>query len=254
MYLNPNPIMFSFGSIEVRWYGFLAALGLLIAYYLIPYLYKKKYSDGKEELYQNAIFIAAIFGIIGARILHVILKWSYYKNNFIEVFYVWNGGLAFHGGLILGLISLYYYSKIVKINYLRILDLFSITLPIILALGRIGNIMNSEILGRKCNCFFNFTFSDNIPRHPVQLYAIIKNLIVFYASYKIYFNKNLKEGSTALTFLFLYSLLRFIVEFFRQEPLIFYIFDLEQILTFPIILISGYYWFKIVLLNIVKKN
>ncbi len=254
MYLNPNPIFYSNSFIEIRWYGLLAATGLIISYYLVPYLYKKKYSDNKEELYQNAIFVAAIFGIIGARILHVILEWNYYKNNLIEVFYIWNGGLAFHGGLILAVIALYYYTRIVKISFLRLLDVFSIVLPIVLALGRIGNIMNSEILGRPCNCFFNFTFQDNIPRHPVQVYSIIQNIITFYFTIKIYFNKKLEEGGTALTVLLLYSVLRFIIEFFRLENTIFYIFDLEQILTFPIIVILIYYWYKKVYKDIIVKG
>ncbi len=250
MYLNPNPILYSNSLIEIKWYGLLAAAGFIITYILIPIVYKKKYSDKKEEIYQNALFIGVISTIIGARILHVILKWNYYKQNIIETLYIWNGGLAFHGGLILTLIALYYYTKIVKINYLRLLDVYSITTPIVLALGRIGNIMNSEILGRPCNCIFNFTFKDNIPRHPVQLYSFIKDTILFYIAYKLFFNKKLKEGSTFLTTILLYSILRFIVEFFRAEPIIFYIFDLEQILTFPIIIILSYYWYKIVYKNL----
>jgi phosphatidylglycerol---prolipoprotein diacylglyceryl transferase len=199
--LDPNPIAFQFFQFEVRWYGLFAAIMALSAYYLAPYLAKKKFNDDNAYIYQNAVLIAAISGIIGSRIVHVILAWNQYSDNIWNAFAIWNGGLAFHGGLLFGVIALIIYAKKMKMPFLQITDVLVIPLALTLALGRIGNIMNSEILGRECNnCLFSFTFPDGIERYPVQAYSSIKNLIVASISYVLLI-KTKTLGLSSVSFL-----------------------------------------------------
>lgn len=245
VYLNPNPIALSIGVFNVRWYGLIAALGLLIGYFLAPYLARRLYNDNDSEVYQNAIIISAVFGVIGARILYVILTWSYFRENPAYIVRIWDGGLSFHGGLILALAALYVYSRIVKKNLLRISDAVAAPLALALGFGRIGNIMNSELLGRVCySCGFNFTFADGIPRYPFQLYSWFHHMIL--AALIIYLMARYKKaGVGTLAFLTFYSLFRFIVEFFRLEPIVFFHLDLAQIVSIPVIIIAGYFLYKL---------
>ena len=245
VYLNPNPIAFSIGAVSVRWYGLIAALGLLLGYFLAPYIAKCVFKDNDAEIYQNAIIISAVFGIIGARILYVMLTWSYFRENPTYIIRIWDGGLSFHGGLILGLIALYAYSRIAKKNFFRITDAVAAPVAFALGFGRIGNIMNSEILGRACyHCWFNFTFADGIPRYPIQLYSFFHHMIL--AALIVYLMLRFrKTGVGTLAFLTFYSLFRFIVEFFRLEPVVVGGLDLAQLVSIPIILIAGYFLYKI---------
>lgn len=245
--LNPNPVAFSIGSIQVRWYGLIAAIGLLLGYFIAPYIARKVFKDRDADVYQNAIIISAIFGVIGARILYVILTWSYFRENLADIVKIWDGGLSFHGGLILALLALFAYSRIAKKPFVRITDSVAVPVALALGFGRIGNIMNSEILGRVCrSCAFNFTFADGVPRYPVQLYSFLHHMIL--ASLLLYLMFRYRRlGMGTLGFLTFYSLFRFIVEFFRLEPVVFMGLDLAQLVSIPVIIIAGYFLFRLIL-------
>lgn len=104
-----NPVMFSLFGIEIHWYSILILIGIVIGLILLEKEAKKfKYP---KELIFNICFWAIIFGIIGARIYYVIFNFSYYQNNLLEIFAIWNGGLAIHGGIIAGVITVIFFAK-----------------------------------------------------------------------------------------------------------------------------------------------
>ncbi len=214
---NFNPEIFSLFGLSVRYYGLIYAIGFLITFFYLNYLRKKnKLELSKEQIY-DLIFYAIIGVVLGARIFEV-LFWnpSYYFNNLLEIFAVWNGGMSFHGGLIGGLVAGYIFSKKNKISLLKIAD--AVTIPVIfgLALGRIGNFLNSELYGTITNVSWCVNFQDvQGCRHPYQLYESLKNFIVFFIL--SFDKKDHKQGYSFLLGVSLLNIGRFILDFWKDD-------------------------------------
>ena len=114
-----NRIAFSIFNINIYWYSLCILFGIFVAYFIINKESKKH--NLNSEFVVNLIFYGIVFGILGARIYYVIFNYSYYLSNPMEIFEIWNGGLAIHGGLIAGVLFVYFYTKKIgnrKKNYL----------------------------------------------------------------------------------------------------------------------------------------
>lgn len=141
-----NPVAFTVGGFEVRWYSLFILLGIIISWILISKEAKKFKIE--NDFITNMLFWVIIFGIIGARIYYCIFEdFSYYSKNIIEVFKVWKGGLAIHGGILVGGITLISYCKKYKVSVYRMLDICAPYLLFAQAIGRWGNFFNGEIYG-----------------------------------------------------------------------------------------------------------
>ena len=113
-----DPIMFSIFGIDIYWYSVFILIGIIIGIILLEKEAKKfKYPP---DLIFNICFWAIIIGIIGARLYYCLFNFSYYKNNLLEIFAIWNGGLAIHGGLIAGLLTVIFLAKKHHLNFLLI--------------------------------------------------------------------------------------------------------------------------------------
>ena len=257
VFLDPSPIAFEIGPLALRWYGIFAAIIFAGTYLAVPYLARRRFGDEDAAFWQNAVVVALVSGIIGSRILHVILGWEYYALNALDAFKVWQGGLTTHGAIIGGLIGLYVYARIHKRHLLDLTDTIAVPFAFGLALGRVGNIMNQEILGRPCpgpwpGCGLSFEFGNDptgepVARHPVQLYAIGKNLINGLVVTALYFSTKTRGIATA-AWIVLYGGLRFVVEFYRTEPYVLGSLDLVQVLTAPIV-IAAMVWLAVLLVK-----
>jgi len=244
MYIhNLDPILVSIGPFEIRWYGLFFVLGFILAYFILQKITKWKKID-----IENMMLYAGIGGIVGARLFYVfVYNLPYYAGNPLSIFAVWQGGLSFHGSLIGALIGLYLFSKKYKFNFLEILDMMSIPFALGLALGRLGNFINGELAGRLTDVSWCVDFGDGC-RHPSQIYASIKDFIIFGALWFLK-DKKLKKGMLAASFILLYSAFRFLVGFYRApDPQIGFIgiLTLGQILNI-IMFVGGlifYYWLK----------
>ena len=140
-----NPVIFTIFNIEIRWYSILILIGIIIGVLLIE-KETKKTDISKEDIF-NICFYAIIFGILGARLYYVLFNISYYKYNILEIFAIWNGGLAIHGGLIAGALTIYLYGRKKNLNSLRLLDIVAPSVILAQAIGRWGNFFNSEAHG-----------------------------------------------------------------------------------------------------------
>ena len=129
-----NPEIFSIGNFSVRWYSVLILTGIIIAI-LLAEREAKKFKFEKDFIFDLAFWVV-IFGICGARLYYVIFNFDLYKNDLLGIFKVWNGGLAIHGGIIVGLITLLIYCKIKKVKPLRVTDIAVPSLIIAQAIGR----------------------------------------------------------------------------------------------------------------------
>ena len=139
-----NPII-DLGIISIHWYSILLFIAILIGSNLA--IKEAKKHGFEEDFMVNLLFLGVIIGILGARIYYVIFNFNYYKDNLIEIFKVWNGGLAIHGGIIAGFITIATICYKKKVNLLKILDYLVVGLVIAQAIGRWGNFFNGEAHG-----------------------------------------------------------------------------------------------------------
>ena len=214
---NLNPVLLSVGPFEIRYYGLFYVLGFVMAYFIINHLAKKReLSLSKDDVADYLLYI--IIGVIlGARIFHIVVyNLPYYMANPFEIIAIWHGGLAFHGGLIGAVIGAWLFCKRKKIDFYEMADITVIPLALGLALGRIGNFINGELIGRITDVPWSVKFLNAEGfRHPSQIYESFKNLLIFSTLWTIK-DKKLPKGFLFWTFVIMYSVLRFLVEFLRQ--------------------------------------
>ena len=219
---NFDPVAFNILSLEFRWYSLAYIAGILIGW---VYCKKKLIKDQKIlDLFDDFITYAILGIIVGGRIGYVLFyNFEYFLNNPLEILFVWNGGMSFHGGLIGVIIASYLFSKLNKINTFIFLDLVSLSAPIGIFFGRIANFINSELYGTPTEVPWSVKFIavDDINRHPSQLYeAFLEGIILFFIL-RFISKKNFakKTGQISCLFLVLYSFFRIITEFFRTPDL-----------------------------------
>jgi len=217
--VNINPILIDLGPIRVSWYGLMYVLGFLASYLLVRYQMKKK-DFGVSRLEVENLFFYLILGlIIGARLGYVLFyDLKMYLADPLEIFAVWHGGMSFHGGLIGVLIVGILFCWKNKKSFWTIADLFIVTAPVGLGLGRIGNFINGELYGRVTQVPWGMVFLKGgpLPRHPSQLYESGLEGGVLFLILWFLKDKKLPQGGLLAVFLSFYGLFRFIVEFFRE--------------------------------------
>lgn len=232
-----NPVFINIGNFEVRWYGVLIAIGMLIGLILSDYNCKKKNLD--FNIIIDAFPIILIISIIGARLYYVIFEFSNYKDNLIDIFNIRQGGLAIHGGIIFASISAYVYSKIRKINLLEYLDVVVPSMILAQSIGRWGNFMNGEAHGDIVTYEFISKFPEFIQKgmfinghyyEPTFLYESIWNFIVFIILMVI-LHKTKEKGIATFAYISLYSTGRVFIEGLRTDSLMFFNIRAAQLIS-----------------------
>jgi len=228
--LNINPVAFTlFGKIEIRWYGILIAIGLVVAIILSYYI--AKYRNLKADEIINFAPFAIIGGIIGARLLHVLVNISYYAKHPSAILAYRQGGLAIQGVVLGGIIALIIFAKVRKESFWTFADVLVPGLAIAQAIGRWGNYFNQEAFGRPTSSAIGIFISpENRPAdyrsaeyfHPTFLYESIANLVLFIililAHY--WFKKRpnkYPDGLIFCAYLIIYSLYRIFIESYRID-------------------------------------
>lgn len=235
---TPEPILLSLGPIDLRWYGLLISLSIIAALMLSFWLGKKYYQLKHDDILDLAFWLI-VGGIIGARIYDVFLQFPYYLKYPLEIFKVWQGGLAIHGGIIAGLIIIYYFGKKHNLSFLKIGSLVVPGLALGQAIGRFGNYFNQELFGLPTNLswgipiepwqrpleYLNYTYF-----HPTFLYESLACLIIalILILRHVYFGKrqlinNVFFAWSIGIYMILYSLVRFLLEFIRLDPTPFFL-------------------------------
>jgi len=215
---NADPILFSFGPLQLHWYGLLFAAAILLGLEFMKWVYRL---ENKDESTIEPLFLYAVVGIvIGARLGHVLFyDPDYYFAHPMKIFAVWEGGLASHGGGLGVLIALYYGCKKYKTDFLWLIDRLVIPTALFGFFVRMGNFMNSEILGKPSELPWTIVFQrvDMLPRHPVQLYEAFSYLLIFFVLAFIYKRnyKRLQKGFLFGLFLVLVFSARFLIEFVK---------------------------------------
>mgnify|MGYP002563464589 FL=1 len=235
-----DSIMFSIFGIDIRWYSFLILIGIVIGVFLLE-REAKKFNYPKDLIF-NMCFWTIIIGIIGARLYYVLFNFSYYKSNILEIFAVWNGGLAIHGGLIAGTITIIFFAKKYHLNFLKLLDMAAPSLILAQVIGRWGNFFNAEAHG------IATTYSrlqellvpefiikgmniGGIYYLPTFYFESLWCLLGFVVLLIIRRYKYIKIGATTCIYLMWYSLGRFFIEAWRTDSLMLGGFKVAQIIS-----------------------
>jgi len=240
---NINPDILKIGPFTIRFYGIVYALGYLLITYLLS---KKKIKNLTKEKALDITTYGLIFGVIGARIFHVLSDYSLYENNLLDVFAIWKGGLGFMGGLAGALVFVYYYCKAHKIELMQVLDVMAAPLALVIGFGRIANYINSEHLGYATNLPWCVVYEkfDMICRHPAQIYEAISMFllcaVLFFLQKKWH-----KKGAMFWSFILGYGIARFTTDFFRTQDVYIVGFAHTQWISAVMIILGGYYLVKV---------
>lgn len=256
---NPDLEIFRIGNFAIRWYSTCWLIGLALAYFIVKWLYK----DQKvKDAYFEPLFIYCFLGIlIGARLGHCLFyqpeyflsSWTHVVEMFLPIHQMADGswkftgyeGLASHGGTIGLMVALYLYNRKTGMNLWHVLDDIAIATPITACFIRLGNLMNSEIIGTPTNVPWAFIFErvDMTPRHPGQLYEAIAYFFFFFVMLHFY-KRTSKEVGTGFYFglcLTLIFTFRFFIEYTKDIQVDFesgMIFNMGQLLSIPFIILG----------------
>lgn len=243
---NVNPDLITIGSLHIRYYSLFFVIGFWLGYRLFVYFYKRE--NLPVSLLDPLLFTLIICTIIGARLGHVLFyQPDYYLAHPAEIFKIWHGGLASHGGAIAILIGLWWYArhygKKYRFDFLWILDRIGIAIAFAGMFIRLGNLMNSEIYGNVTDLPWGFVFLRNgeiFPKHPTQLYEALAYLVLGISLLLLYRYKADKLKRGFLFGLFLTGLFgaRFLIEFIKEPQVDFeagMTLNMGQLLSIPFV-------------------
>lgn len=248
-----SPEIVQIGPFSLRWYGLLFALGFLLGLFMVRKMFLAE--KAPEEWLDKCFMYMVVGTVIGARLGHVFFyDWDYYSQHLAEIPQIWKGGLASHGGAIGNLIALWIFSRRVsKKPLLWILDRVSVPTALAGCFIRLGNLMNSEILGKPTDSDWAFVFTrvDDIPRYPAQLFEAMAYLASFILLYYVYWNTDRKDKPGyifGLLFVLLFSS-RFYIEYFKEsqggiETAFGSILSTGQLLSIPFVLLGLFLMFR----------
>lgn len=242
-----NPILFSFGGFDIRWYSVLMLTGMIIT--IIMVISECKRFNMSSDFAFNLSFWTIIFGLIGARTYYVIFNFSLYKDNLLDILKIWEGGLAIHGGLIAGFITMYVYSKRYNINPFKMTDITVVPLLLAQSIGRWGNFFNGEAHGAATTYYHlkELHIPEKIIEgmkigndyyHPTFLYESLYCLIGFIILLFIRRYRYIKRGQLTCIYLMYYSVGRFFIESLRTDSLMLGGFKMAQLISIVLFVVG----------------
>lgn len=230
-----DPVAFKVFGFEVRWYGLLIAIAVLIGTILA--LREAKRKGIKEESIIDMLLFAVPGAIIGARLYYVIFMWDYYSKNLGQILNLRGGGLAIHGAIIGGALVAYIFTKVKKLNFLTVADIVAPSLILGQAIGRWGNFANQEAHGGPTDLPWGIMV-DGVKVHPTFLYESIWNFLVF--GFLLWYRrkKAKADGEVFAMYLVLYSVARFLIEGMRTDSLMLGPIRVAQLISAIIIIVG----------------
>ena len=256
---NPSDTALSFGPFTIHWYSLCWLIGLALAYLIVQRLYREQ--KVKEGLF-DPLFVYCFIGIlVGARLGHCLFyqpdiflsSWHHFVEIFIPIEFLSDGswhftgyrGLASHGGTLGLMIALWAYVRKTGMNLWQVLDNIAIATPVTACFIRLGNLMNSEIIGKVSDVPWAFVFEriDNLPRHPGQLYEAIAYAILFFIGWRLYRRMPQRVGTGyffGLCLAYIFTA-RFFIEFTKEVQEAFEAslpLDMGQLLSLPFIVLG----------------
>jgi len=219
-YPHIDPVLMHIGPFAVHWYGMMYLLSFLVSYGVTRYLVIKRKFPMDRDM-QDMLYLYLMAGVVlGGRLGYVLFyDLKAYLQSPLDILAVWKGGMSFHGGLIGVIVSVILYGRNYKLPFWGITDILTVSVPIGLGLGRLGNFINGELFGRVTQVPWGMVFPEGgpLPRHPSQLYeAFLEGVILFLLLWILKDRFKNRTGVLSSIFLIGYSIIRFALEFFRE--------------------------------------
>lgn len=247
-YPNIDPVALDLGLVQIRWYGISYVVGILLAWWLLKIRARQPERGFSQQQVGDLVFYCMVGIIIGGRLGSVLFYYpEYYLQHPLEIFYLQQGGMAFHGGLVGVIVAAWLYARKQKQPFFAVTDFIAPVVPVGLFCGRIANFINAELWGAPSTLPWAMVFPDpaagGIARHPSQLYeALLEGLLLFVLLWW-YSSRPRTRATVSGLFLLLYGLFRFLVEFVREPDahigyLAFDWFTMGQALSLPMIVLG----------------
>lgn len=231
---NGSRIAFSLFGVDVYWYGLLIVIGMIVAVLLSANEFKRRGYD-PEIIYDIALWILPA-AVIGARLWYVLFELDKY-DSILEMINVRDGGLAIQGGIIFAVFIGYIYSKVKKLNLVKITDVIMIFLPLGQAIGRWGNFVNNEAHGAETNLPWAVII-DGVSYHPTFFYESMSNFIIMIILWLIYRSDKYNTGTVSSLYLIFYGIIRFFIEGLRTDSLYLGSFRVAQLISIVFVMIG----------------
>jgi phosphatidylglycerol:prolipoprotein diacylglycerol transferase len=227
MLIHPDidPVALQLGPLAIHWYGltYLAAFGLFM------WLGTRRLAHppfaglpqwGRRDV-EDILFLGVVGVVLGGRVGYCLFyKPLYYLAHPLEIFYVWQGGMSFHGGLIGVLLAMVWFARSRQRPWLQVMDFIAPCVPTGLAAGRVGNFINGELWGRLAPLDLPwgmvFRGAGDLPRHPSQVYQFLLEGLLLFVLLWLYARRPRRMGEVSAAFLVGYGVFRFVVEYFRE--------------------------------------
>lgn len=229
MYPQIDPVALQIGPLAIHWYGltYLAAFGLFMLLGTLRLRHEPFASMAGARAWtrkdvEDILFLGVMGVVVGGRLGYCLFyKPGYYAAHPLEVFYIWQGGMSFHGGLLGVIASMVWFAHSRQRPWLQVADFVAPCVPTGLAAGRIGNFINGELWGRFASpdLPWGMVFAHSgsvLPRHPSQLYQFLLEGLLLFVLLWLYARKEHRQGRVAAMFLIGYGSLRFVAEYFRE--------------------------------------
>lgn len=248
---SPQAQIFHIGSINVNWYGLILVTAIVLA----GYLARKKLAQDKiisHRQFEDLFFYAVIFGLIGARIGHVLFEFDYYLGHPSEIVQIWHGGISLYGSLLGGALAVWWWCRKYKIKFLQISDRILPFFALAQSIGRWGNYFNQELFGHPTDSWLGIyiepakrplMYYGQSHFQPAFFYESLLSLALFVALYK-YSKKRSIAGQVTCLYVVGYALIRFFMEFIRiDDTASFGAWRVPQILSAVLFLLGLYVLF-----------
>ena len=242
-----NSVAFKLFGMDIRFYSLFILLGVVLGYIMIM-REGKRFKINEDSLF-NVFFWTLIIGITGARLYYVMFNWEYFGSHISEIWQIWQGGLAIHGGIIFGLITLAIFAKRGNIDLLRLLDIIAVPFMLAQGIGRWGNFFNQEAYGPATTLvhlkdmhipkfIINGMEINGMYYTPTFFYESLWCLVGFILLVILRRLKYVKKGQIFATYLVWYGVGRFLIESLRTDSLIFAGFKVAQIVSVIMIIVG----------------
>lgn len=238
-----DPIALQLGPVSIRWYGLMYLVAFVAGLLLGRWRVKARPDLGWTTRDLDDLLFYCVLGVVlGGRLGYVLFyKLSEYAQDPIRIFYVWEGGMSFHGGFLGVIIAMWWFGRNHRRKWFQVTDFLAPLVPLGLGAGRIGNFINAELWGRPTDLPWAMIFPsvDAQPRHPSQLYEAGLEGMVLFVILWMYARKPRPTGAVSAVFLVGYGVLRFLVEYTREPDnflgLLAFGFSMGQWLSLPMI-------------------
>ncbi len=259
MYPHIDPVALQIGPLAIHWYGitYLVAFGLFMLLGILrlrhePYASMTGDRAWTRKDVEDILFLGVLGVVVGGRLGYCLFyKPGYYLSHPLEIFFVWQGGMSFHGGMLGVIAAMMWFAHSRKRHWLEVTDFIAPCVPTGLAAGRVGNFINGELWGRfsSPDLPWGMVFPQSgsmMPRHPSQIYQFLMEGVLLFILLWLYARKPRKMGEVSAAFLIGYGTFRFIAEYFREPDdflgLLSLGMSMGQWLCLPMILAGAALW------------